>query len=166
MPITQSQGQALTALIGQLRKDWDLAGIRAAIRKAALIGAPADVAVAACRCAANPDMRTPALIAEPGPHWLGTSAGSRQAPTMCPTHPAHKAGGCPACIAGAVPKPDYVMAPPRTRSRDWTPKPVTADLTTVRAKADAALEPAGALADVALESVRAKADAALEESPS
>jgi hypothetical protein len=103
MPISKSQGEALTALLGTLRKDWNLAGIRAAIRKASLLGSPAEVAIAACRCAAEPTMRTPALIAEPGPHWQGTTAGTRQAPTMCQIHPALKAGGCPECVKAAVP---------------------------------------------------------------
>ena len=140
MPMSQSQSQALVALIGQLRKDWDLAGIRAAVKKAAAIGAPADIAIAACRCAANPDMRTPALIAEPGPHWQGTTAGTKQAPVMCANHPSHPAGNCGKCRAESVPRPPGLVAPPRTRSRDWTPKPVATDLTAARDKADADLK--------------------------
>jgi len=114
MPISKSQGEALTALLHQLRKDWGTAGIAAAIRKASLLGSAAEVAVAACRCAADPAMRTPFLIAEPGPHWQGTAAGKRQAPTMCHTHPAHKAGACPVCVKAAVPKPASCVVPRRT----------------------------------------------------
>jgi hypothetical protein len=62
MPITQSQGQALAALLGQIRRDWGLPGINAAIRAASDIGSFADLAVAACRVAATPEIRTPALI--------------------------------------------------------------------------------------------------------
>lgn len=117
MPMTASQGQALTALLHTLRKDWGTAGIAAAIRKASLNASAADVAVAACRCAADPGMRTPGLIPEPGPHWQGTPAGSRLAPVMCNNHPDHKAGGCPDCIAAAIERPDYVVVPLRPRKR-------------------------------------------------
>jgi hypothetical protein len=149
MPISISQTQALVALIHQLRKDWDLAGIRAAIAKAATIGSAADIATAACRCAANPDMRTPALIAEPGPHWLGTTAGTRQAPIMCADHPQWKGGHCPQCFGERRPKPDNFVVPRPTRSRGYlqtipsTFAAMVNDLTAARDKADAAIEETG-----------------------
>jgi len=115
MPLSQSQGQALTALLHTIRRDWGLAGITAALKKASLLGSAAEVAVAACRCAANPDMRTPALIADPGPHWQGLAAGSRLAPQMCATHPEQKAGGCPDCWAERKPKPASFVVPKRDR---------------------------------------------------
>ena len=115
MPLSQSQGQALTALLHTIRRDWGLAGITAALKKASPLGSAAEVAVAACRCAANPDMRTPALIADPGPHWLGLAAGSRLAPVMCVAHPARKAGGCPECFKAAVPRADLCPVPRRDR---------------------------------------------------
>jgi len=122
MPITQSQGQTLTALLHTIRHDWDLAGIRAALRKAAEIGAFPDIAVAACRCAANPDMRTPALIAEPGPHWQGLAAGLRQVPAMCTDHPTQRARACPTCFELRRPQP-ATFTVPRPRKRAFTPNP-------------------------------------------
>ena len=123
MPMTTSQSQALVALLGQLRKDWGLPGIAAAIRKASLGASAADVAVAACRCAADESMRTPALIPTPGPHWQGTTAGSRLAPVMCQTHPERKAGGCVDCLAASVPRPDTCVVPKRDKHlHEWVPE--------------------------------------------
>lgn len=97
--MNRSQGEALVALIHQLRKDWDPPGIRAAIQKAQHLGPACDIAAAACRLAANPDARTPALLPEPGTHWQGTSTGQRPAPLMCPDHPQHRLTRCPDCQA-------------------------------------------------------------------
>lgn len=97
--MTRSQGEALTALLGQLRKDWDLPGIRAALTKAQTLGSPADVAVAACRVAGNPQALTPGLIPQPGAHWQGLAAGKHIAPVMCPDHPEQKASRCTDCDA-------------------------------------------------------------------
>jgi len=115
MSLSQSQGQALTALLHTIRRDWGLAGITAALKKASLLGSAAEVAVAACRCAANPDMRTPVLIADPGPHWSGLAAGSRLAPQMCVTHPEQKAGSCVECFKAAVPRADLCPVPRRSK---------------------------------------------------
>ena len=123
MTLSQSQGQALTTLIHQLRKDWGLAGITAALKKASPLGSAAEVAVAACRCAADPDMRTPGLIPTPGPHWHGLAAGSRLAPVMCVTHPEQKAGSCKACVKAAVPKPAGFVVPKRSKHLvEWVPE--------------------------------------------
>ena len=65
MPLSQSQGQALTALLHTIRRDWGLAGITAALKKASPLGSAAEVAVAACRVAANEGIRSPSLIADP-----------------------------------------------------------------------------------------------------
>jgi len=122
MPMSKSQGEALTALLHQLRRDWGLAGIAAAVRKASLNASATDVAVAACRCAANLEMRTPALIAGPGPHWQGTPAGTRLAPVMCVEHPAEPAGRCLTCHELARPKPDGFTVPKRDRHvHEWVP---------------------------------------------
>ena len=119
--LTQSQGQALTALIHQMRSDWGVAGIGTALRKAAVLGSFAELCVAACRCAANPDTRTPALIAEPGPHWQGSAVATRPQPRMCVDHPARKASGCPDCAQQAVPRPASFVVPIPTRHA-WTPE--------------------------------------------
>jgi len=124
--LTAAQGQALVALLGQLRRDWGLAGITAALKKASPLGSAAEVAVAACRCAANLDMRTPALIADPGPHWQGLAAGSRLAPQMCVTHPEQKAGSCAECWAARKPKPANFIMPRRDRHvHEFLPKETT-----------------------------------------
>ena len=123
MPLSQSQGQALTALLHTIRRDWGLAGITAALKKASPLGSAAEVAVAACRCAANPDMRTPALIADPGPHWLGLAAGTRLAQQMCVMHPARKAGGCVDCQSMSVPKPaDFPIIQRDKHVHEWVPE--------------------------------------------
>ena len=123
MPISQSQLQALTALIHQLRKDWDLPGIRAALVKAATLGSAADVAVAACRCAADLEMSTPGLISQPGVHWQGTTVAKRPVPVMCQTHPAQKAGGCVECFKAAVPRADLCPVPRRSKHLvEWVPE--------------------------------------------
>lgn len=103
--LTKPQGEALVALLGQLRKDWDLPGIRAALTKAAPLGTATEVAVAACRVAGNPNARTPALIPEPGSHWQGTTVAARPVPVWCPDHHGQPAGRCGECAAALVPAP-------------------------------------------------------------
>ena len=106
MTLTQTQGKALVQLIASLRRDWQPAGIEAAIRKATAGGATGpDVCVAAVRAAVDPDARTPGLIHSPGPHWQGTRAGTRLAPIPCPDHPDQPASRCRTCVAEAVPPP-------------------------------------------------------------
>jgi hypothetical protein len=123
MTLTMSQGQALSALLHQIRKDWDLPGINAAVRKAGSIGSYADLAVAACRLASNPEIRTPALLSEPGTHWQGTAAGKRIAPLMCTDHPDQKAGNCLKCVSEAVPRPAGFAIPRPYRRAENNPAP-------------------------------------------
>jgi len=110
---TKAQLEALTALLGQLRHDWDTPGIRAALARAAHLGTGGDIAVAACRIAANPDAHTPGLIPTPGTHWQGTTAGLRPVPIMCIRHPDQKAGHCLKCFKAARPKPASFTVPKR-----------------------------------------------------
>lgn len=110
---TRAQLEALTALLGQLRHDWDLPGIRAALARAAHLGTAADIAVAACRVAANPDAHTPGLIPGPGAHWQGTTTGLRPVPIMCIRHPDQNAGHCLKCFAAAKPPPASFAVPKR-----------------------------------------------------
>lgn len=97
--MTKAQGEALVALLHQLRHDWDTPGIRVAVQRAQDLGSPAEVATAACRVAGNTAAKTPALIPEPGAHWQGTAVGQRQAPLMCPDHPQHRLTRCDPCQA-------------------------------------------------------------------
>jgi hypothetical protein len=94
MHIDHTQATALAAFVGRIRPDWDHPGIVAAIGKARSLGSAAAVGAALCRLAENLELRTPAMLAEPGNHWGGTSVASRQAPSMCPDHPTEKAGAC------------------------------------------------------------------------
>ena len=146
MHIDQTQAQALAAFVGRIRPDWDHPGIVAAIGKARSLGSAAAVGAALCRLAENLELRTPAILADPGHHWAGTSAASRQAPVMCPEHSTEKAGNCRACAAAALTDPEEIRAraaavraaiqsaprPPAARD----PKPTPRDLDDVRRKAD------------------------------
>lgn len=106
MTLTATQGKALVQLVAALRRDWQPAGIEAAIRKALADGAHGpEVCVAAVRVATDLDARTPGLIPAPGNHWQGTRSGSRQAPIKCPHHPDQPASRCTTCRAEAVPPP-------------------------------------------------------------
>lgn len=97
--MSKSQGEALVALLHQLRHDWDTPGIRVAVQRAQTLGSPADVATAACRVAANTAAKTPGLIPEPGAHWQGTTVAQRTAPVMCPDHPDQRLTRCAPCEA-------------------------------------------------------------------
>jgi len=103
MRINAAQTQALAAFVSRIRDDWDHPGIVAAIQKAAPLGTPADIGTALCRLAANLELRTPAILADPGTHWADTTVAKRTPPVMCPEHSMEKAGACRACIAQAVP---------------------------------------------------------------
>ena len=106
MTLNQAQGKALVQLIASLRRDWQPAGIEAAIRKAADDGATGpDVCVAAVRAAVNPEAKTPGLIPAPGPHWQELRSGTRLAPIPCPFHHDQPASRCKSCAEEAVPPP-------------------------------------------------------------
>src|ERR1035437_9848783 len=111
--LTRDQGEALSAVIHELRPDWNEAGIKAALIKASDLGTFAELCVAACRCAANPEARTPAFIAEhTAPHWQATAATTnRPAPRMCVDHPTERSSGCRICFQAAVPRPDWLAVP-------------------------------------------------------
>lgn len=102
MTVTQAEAQSLAAFIVRIRDDWDHPGVVAAIRKASALGSAADIGVALCRLAGNRELRTPATLADPGPHWRDTTVGKRDLPAMCPEHPAEKAGHCRECVSRAV----------------------------------------------------------------
>ena len=104
--LNTTQGKALVQLIAALRRDWQPAGIEAAIRKAVTDGATGpDVCVAAVRVAVNPEAQTPGLLNAPGPHWQALRSGSRHAPIACPEHPGEPSGRCKECAAEATPPP-------------------------------------------------------------
>jgi len=88
--ITDDQARALAQLVSLLSGDkrWDVAGVRAALSKARRQASAPDLAIAAIRCAVNPEARTPAVIGMDGPHWVAVPfAGGRETrPAKCPTH--------------------------------------------------------------------------------
>lgn len=94
--INRSQGEALVALLGQLRKDWDLPGIRAAVQKSGDLGNAVDISVAACRLAGNHDAKTPGLLPMPGNHWQGTTVATKPVPKNCDEH-GEPLGRCTGC---------------------------------------------------------------------
>lgn len=67
--ITRTQAQQLAAFVHTLRRDWDPAGIVAALGEARVKGSADMVAHAAIRAAMNPRARTPAVIGRAGEHW-------------------------------------------------------------------------------------------------
>lgn len=100
-PITDEQARPLAALLAALHPGWDIPGIRAALHKARH-KAPADeLAIAAIRCAMRADLKSPALIAEDGPHWHGTEAARDTRFERCPVdgHRSYPAWNCGACRA-------------------------------------------------------------------
>ena len=104
--LTATQGKALVQLVASLRRDWQPAGIEAAIRKATEDGATGpDVCVAAVRAAVDPEAKTPGLIPAPGPHWQALRSGTRHAPIPCPFHDDQPASRCTTCRDEAVPPP-------------------------------------------------------------
>lgn len=93
--MTEAQAQALAALITRLRAadgmpPWDNAGIIAKLREAAPTASSFDVARAAITLAENRELRTPAILPNPGPHWTrqdGSKPARRGDHTMrCPDH--------------------------------------------------------------------------------
>lgn len=63
------QDQHLAWLIHEIRGDWDIPGIRAALHD--LHDRPLAPVIQAAAIAAHtrPDQRSPWIIAQPGPHW-------------------------------------------------------------------------------------------------
>jgi len=102
--ITSTQAQHLAQFVAALRPGWDVPGIRAAIR-AAKDRAPADdLALALIRLTRRTDLRTPAILAQDGPHWLAPDLeqvrDARRA--KCAAHHVDTRvsdGLCPFCLA-------------------------------------------------------------------
>lgn len=67
--MTKQQAEALAQFLHMLRPGWEEAGIVAALGNARLMGTAGDLAIAALAAAAEPNNRTPAVIAMPGSHW-------------------------------------------------------------------------------------------------
>ena len=70
--MTRKDAEHLTALLHAIRPTWDPQGILHALGDVAGRDL-ATVVVAAVRAATNPQVKTPAVIAMPGPHWETTA---------------------------------------------------------------------------------------------
>lgn len=102
--ISSTQAQYLAQLTHALRPDWDVPGIRAAISRARHRAPADDIALALIRLTRRDDLRTPAILAEDGPHWLAPDLrqvrDSRR--PKCPAHLVETRVGdglCPLCLA-------------------------------------------------------------------
>lgn len=107
--ITDQQIQAAAQLVSLLSGDkkWDVVGVRSQLIAARTKASAPDLAIAAIRCAVNPDARTPAVIGMDGPHWVAVPfAGGRETrPAKCPTHGIAVRvtdGLCTGCLADRI----------------------------------------------------------------
>lgn len=113
--LNTGQRDALAGLIRSYRRDgthgpaWDMPGIHAGIRRAEQVAdSGIQLCAAALAAAANPEVKTPGLIALPGRHWPDLGNGDRQQPTRlstdvpCPEHEQHTIP-CLACRAETRP---------------------------------------------------------------
>ena len=142
MTITKAEAQALATFVARCREDWDHPGIVAAIQRAAHLGSPAAIGAALCRLAENRDLRTPAMLADPGTHWAGTTVAKVAPPVTCPDHPAEKAGACRVCESAATQPPanwrDGLTLTRRDRPKARTePTPDRTRIKQIRAALDA-----------------------------
>ena len=94
--MTRAQTEAIATAVTRVR-DWDHPGVMAALKAASHLGSPAAVAAALFRLADDPETRSPARLASPGPHWVGTAVASKRPPTMCGLHPTERALDCRPC---------------------------------------------------------------------
>ena len=111
--INRAQTEALATLTTRLRPDWDHPGIVAAILRAADKGAPLDIAHALLTLAEDNQLRSPALLAADGRHWLrrdGRPTGPRTTSNVpCPDHPEQDMP-CPHPDHGGDMTPEQVRA--------------------------------------------------------
>ena len=88
--LTRDQAEALANLVHLLRPEWDRAGIFTALGHCRQRN-ELDVAMAAIRAAATPDLRTPGAIPSKGDHWA-----ERLSPVVAP-RPPKPAEACRIC---------------------------------------------------------------------
>ena len=133
--LNEGQRDALAGLIRSYRRDsthgpvWDMAGIHAGIRRAEQVAdSGIQLCAAALAAAANPEVKTPGFIAQPGRHWPDLGNGDRQQPTRlttnvpCPEHEQHTIP-CRACRAETRPaQPGELTAAARAAARTGSEK--------------------------------------------
>ena len=114
--MTKPAAERLAAFIHQYRRDlghssWDPPGIVAALGRAAPLADATDVVTAITRLAENGELRTPAILPDPGPHWPTREAGAaprRGDHTMtCPEHTERLP--CGQCVADTGAPPAEVL---------------------------------------------------------
>lgn len=102
--------EALAIVVHQLRPEWGIPGIKAALFGAKDRGDAYTVIHAALYAAEDLGNRTPAIIALPGPHWTrGRELGSSNpGGPKCDQvgHEGKPAHNCPYCIADSKAIPD------------------------------------------------------------
>ena len=102
--ITQTQASIIANALTEIRPDWNWQSLMTLLEANCAHPATfADTLVAAVTKAQDTDLRTPAAIWNPGPHWPDTSrdavtAHSEQGP-RCEDHTTEPAATCPCCIA-------------------------------------------------------------------
>lgn len=105
--MNRPEADAIAVLVHQLRPDWDVRGVMAALGQCR-DREPADVAIAAVKAASDRKNRTPAVIALAGPHWLSADRTTTQTPpalnALCSRH-AKEPQFCPWCT-GKLPEPE------------------------------------------------------------
>lgn len=128
MTISQTQATALATFVAKVRDDWDQPGILAAIQKAQSLGNPLQIGRALIALAENRELRTPALLASPGKHWVqdGAPTGPNVSNNVrCPEHPlsVHPCPQCEAkrCLPDPVEHADYIAAREALKARKPIP---------------------------------------------
>ena len=116
--LDRPRAQAAATHAIQLRKlagftEWHMAGTLTALESAAATASAFEVSQAIIRLASMPDMKTPALLAHPGPWWPVAQDGSkirrRGDHTMrCPEHGQRLP--CEPCKTDITPPPEDVRA--------------------------------------------------------
>jgi len=109
---THTERQRLAAMANALRPDWNIRSLYTLLTDDETLARRAyrDVATALAWVGTDPDTRTPARLAEPGP-WWGTAATSVNRPANAP---GDKAARCKTC--GLVHTALSPCSPPGQRS--------------------------------------------------
>lgn len=115
--MTENQARHVAAFVNELRPDFGIPGIMAALEKALDRGSADELAVAMIRVAGSPKARTPMVVTMDGPHWTGgdqapaTSVDRRpdsndQSPD-CVNHPGVKEWECKDCARFSPPPSNF-----------------------------------------------------------
>lgn len=105
-PITQKQAQIAAAAWHEVRPEWAVAGMMTLLEANATRAPFGELLRAGINAALNPKAKTPAVIFQPGKHWLTaeqavdpvfTSRFGNDTSDDCPNHPTVKAWDCRPC---------------------------------------------------------------------